>query len=279
METKKHIINLPENKVAENISVKTENNQIIVNYNLKEKFNLKKGEIYYVESTTGNKFICIYKEIANHYFRNYASLFNLTCLYCNHSGINADCHVRNIIYIRKVTLQEKESLFNTLAKEGKQWNAKKMCVEDILNPKDGDFLADEDGNVFIYSSESISKDTFGCYCGTYEGDGAIGLSKSLNWTFKEGCRYATELEKQEFLEKLKEAGYTWNSEKKCLEEYIWKLKKGEKYFYIGINLKVYSNNYYDTHIDYLLISVGNCFQTEEQAEKKAKELKEVLKKK
>lgn len=40
METEKYIINLPENKVAENISVKTENNQIVVNYDLKEKFNL-----------------------------------------------------------------------------------------------------------------------------------------------------------------------------------------------------------------------------------------------
>lgn len=195
METKKHIINLPENKVAENISVKTENNQIVVNYDLKEKFNLKEGEIYYVETSIGNKIICIYKEIANHYFRSYVSLFNLTNLYCNYYPGSADCHTRDIIYIRKATEYEKESLLNALAEEGKQWNAKKMCIEDIFNPKDGDFLADEDGNVFIYSSESISKDTFGCYCGAFNDSEAICRSKSLNWTFREDCRYATESEK------------------------------------------------------------------------------------
>lgn len=191
METKKHIINIPKNKVAENISVKTENGQIVVNYDLKEKFSLKEGEIYYVETNTGNKFICIYKDIINHQFRSYASLYNLTNLYYTYNEINEDCHIRNIIYIREATVQEKESLLNALAEEGIQWNA----------------------------------------------------------------------------------------ENKCLEKYVWKPKEDEEYFFIGIDFKVYNNIYYDNYLDSLLISVGNCFQTEEQAEKKAKELKEVLKKK
>lgn len=43
METEKYIINLPKNKVAENISVKTENDKIVVNYDLKvmAKFTIK----------------------------------------------------------------------------------------------------------------------------------------------------------------------------------------------------------------------------------------------
>ena len=184
METRKHIINLPENKVAENISVKTENGQIVIDYNLK----------------------------------------------------------------------------------------------NIFNPKDGDFLVDMLGDVFICKIYSINNSRYGCYCGDYE-DYTICVTISSNWVDKEGCRYATESEKQAFLERLKEAGYTWNAEKKCLEEYIWKPEKGEEYFFIGIDLKVYSNPYYNTYIDHSLISIGNCFQTEEQAEKKVKELREVLKKK
>ena len=194
METRKHIIKLPENKVAENILVKTENGQIIVNYDLK----------------------------------------------------------------------------------------------NIFNPKDGDFLVDMLGNVFICKICDVINPYHGCYCGEYE-DYTICVTVSSNWVAKEGCRYATESEKQdryatesekqEFLEKLKEAGYTWNAEKKCLEEYVWKPKRDEEYFFIGIDLKIYSNHYYDTYIDYLLIPIGNYFQTKEQAEKKAKELREVLKKK
>lgn len=166
-----------------------------------------------------------------------------------------------------------------IGKHGKQWNAKKMCIEDIFNPKDGDFLADEDGNVFIYSSESISKDTFGCYCGTYDDGETICLLNNCNWIFKEGCRYATESEKQEFLEKLKEAGYIWNTEKKCLEKYVWKPKYGETYYSISGALHVIELTCINNEMDDRMIGIGNCFQTIEQAEKKAKELKEVLKKK
>ena len=184
METKKHIINLPKNKVAENISVKTENGQIIVNYDLKNIFNLK----------------------------------------------------------------------------------------------DGDFLVDMLGNVFICKICDVINPYHGCYCGEYE-NYTICVTVSSNWVAKKGCRYATEFEKQAFLERLKDAGYTWNAEKKCLEEYVWKPEKDVEYFYIGINLKVYSTIYYDTYVDHQLILAENYFQTEEQAEKKAKELKEVLKKK
>lgn len=184
METKKHIINLPKNKVAENISVKTENGQIVIDYNLK----------------------------------------------------------------------------------------------NIFNHKDGDFLVDMYGDVFICKICSVNKSTYGCYCGDYE-DYTIFVTINSNWANKEGCRYATESEKQAFLEKLKEAGYIWNAEKKCLEEYIWKPEKDVEYFYIGINLKVYSTIYYDTYVDHQLILAENYFQTKEQAEKKAKELREVLKKK
>lgn len=278
METKKHIINLPKNKVAENISIKTENNQIIVNYDLKEKFNLKEGEFYFVETKIGNKFICIYKDIAKHYFRSYASLYNLTNLYYNYNGINIECHVGKIIYIREATVQEKESLLNALAEEGIQWNAKKMCIEDIFNPKDGDFLI-KSGFVFIYKNpiNPFYQKVCGCYCGQTES--TLNVDKCSFWTDFEGCRYATESEKQAFLAELEKYGYTWNSEKKCLEEYVWKPKYEESFYFIHIDFKVLCSTYYNTLLDNNMILAGNCFQTIEQAEKKAKELREVLKKK
>ena len=279
METKKHIINLPENKVAENISVKTENGQIIVNYDLKEKFNLKKGEIYYIETALGNNFLCIYKNITQISFYTYVSLFNLQRLYLNYKTLGADCNIKDIIFIRKASEKEKETLFNNLAKEGLRWNAGKMCIEDIFNPKDGDFLINS-GFVFIYKNPinlCFYQKVCGCYCG--QAESTLNIDKCSFWAYFEGCRYATESEKQAFLNELEKYGYTWNAEKKCLEEYVWKPEKGEEYFFIGIDLKVYSNPYYNTHIDHSLISIGNCFQTEEQAEKKAEELKEVLKKK
>lgn len=184
METKKHIINLPKNKVAENISVKTENGQIIVNYDLKEEF----------------------------------------------------------------------------------------------NPKDGDFLVSSLGSIFIYNSYNVDSNICASYCGTYPSD-ILRYTFSNNWANKEGCRYATEFEKQAFLERLKDAGYTWNAEKMCLEKYVWRPKIDEKYYWIGPNMKVYSLTYSNSAFDNNMISINNDFQTKEQAEKKAEELREVLKKK
>lgn len=278
METKKHIINLPKNKVAENISIKTENDQIIVNYDLKEKLNLKEGEIYFIETNLNNNFLFIYKNTIDEKLYSYASLFYRNSIL--YSRIEPVCYINSITFIREASEKEKEKLFNVLVKEGKQWNAEKMCIEDIFDPKDGDFLVNRYGRVFIYSSECVNKNSLGCYCGAYNYvEDGIRLLKSLHWTDRKSCRYATESEKQEFLEKLKEAGYTWNAEKKCLEEYVWKPKYGERFYYIHVDFKVYEGEFYDTLLNYNMINANNCFQTEEQAERKAKELREVLKKK
>lgn len=278
METKKHIINLPKDKVAENISVKTENGQIVVNYDLKEKFDLKKGEIYFVETSDGNNVIYIHKSVVYNKIFCYVVFFlENTHIYFNDLDWIMD--VSDIVYFRPATFKEKKTLFNALAKEGKQWNAKKMCIEDIFDPKDGDFLI-KSKFVFIYKNPvnpCFYQKVCGCYCGQTES--TLNLDKCSFWTDFEGCRYATESEKQVFLEELKEAGYTWNTEKKCLEKYVWKPKYGEIYYYINADLKVHNRIFYNTIFDDNVIDVNNCFQTEEQAEKKAKELREILKKK
>lgn len=220
METKKHIINLPKNKVAENILVKTENEKIVVNYDLKEKFNLKKGKIYCAKiKDFSNCFIFIYDKSIKYYIYSYVTDLGSNLKFLYDGNEDPMVTIDQIESLRLATLEEKQKLFKSLSVYNKQWNVEKMCVEDILNPKDGDFLVDELRDVFVYSPECVDKGTFGCYCGTYD-DEDLCFSKQLNWTSREDCRYATESEKQAFLERLKDKGCTWNAEKKCLEEYV-----------------------------------------------------------
>lgn len=48
------------------------------------------------------------------------------------------CYDCAIVNISEATEEEKQSLFDALAKKGKQWNAEKKCVEDLKwKPKDG----------------------------------------------------------------------------------------------------------------------------------------------
>lgn len=88
-------------------------------------------------------------------------------------------------------------------------------------PKDGDFLVSAIGNVFIYSDkDAVASDTYSSYCGMYaRNNDSISMEFSNNWTYKEGCRFATSTEKSSFLKRLeREYHKSWNPEKKCLED-------------------------------------------------------------
>lgn len=115
-------------------------------------------------------------------------------------------------------------------------------------PKDGDFLVGAMGNVFIYSDkDAVDKDICSSYCGIYAGDnnGSISTIFSNNWTYREGCRYATPTEKSAFLERLeREYHKSWNPEKKCLEDiYVPKFGDIVKVILDDINNNSYKRNY------------------------------------
>lgn len=93
-------------------------------------------------------------------------------------------------------------------------------VEDIFNPKDGDFLATEDGRVFIYNGLNTDVQ-YGAYCGIDIYNSIKFSYLSPAWTCKKGCRYATEDEKFDFLVRLEdECGKTWDFKEKKLVDVI-----------------------------------------------------------
>lgn len=150
-------------------------------------------------------------------------------------------------------------------------------VEDIFNPKDGDFLATKSGRVFIYNGRNTVVQ-YGAYCGIDILNEIIVLNYfSSRWTNKEGCRYATEQEKSAFLERLeKECKQHWNPETKQIEDIRWTPKDDEIYYYveswgdIGCSRK-------QPIIDEIRIVINNCFKTEEAAKKVADQIKEIFK--
>lgn len=89
-----------------------------------------------------------------------------------------------------------------------------------------------------------------------------------------------DLEKAIMMGILKSLGYNYGDVKKLQSEIkkVWRPKFMEKYYYIASNLEVnyiYNDGY---SIDERRIQVGNCFKTEEEAEKKVVEIIRVLKK-
>lgn len=148
--------------------------------------------------------------------------------------------------------------------------------KEKFQPKDGDFLMDGCGDVFVYNGK-VTEENYGCHIG----DAGVGIwtHSSDKWVPMQSCRFATPEEKAAFLERLeKECGKRWNAEKKQLEDIRWEPKHGNTYWYVNEELKaeeeVYSERY---NFDMCNVRINNCFRTPEAAQIVADQIKEIFK--
>ena len=100
----------------------------------KKKYEPQDGDICYVEATDGYCSIFIYKN-GFHRTNYYTSLD--TYKGCSTRLFTTGGHVvanSRITVLRPATEDEKQRLFDAMAKEGKRWNAEKKVVVDIPKP-------------------------------------------------------------------------------------------------------------------------------------------------
>ena len=148
-------------------------------------------------------------------------------------------------------------------------------LEYKLHPKDGDFLADKDGCVFICSRPF--SDCYGCYAGSYC-DGTIHAESEVTWVKKAGCRYATPEEKSDFLARLeKECHKRWNPETKQLEDIRWRAKMRERYYFVTSACDVASYEESNLGCDNVYYNLGNYYRNVEAAQKVAEQIKDIFK--
>lgn len=153
--------------------------------------------------------------------------------------------------------------------------------EEKFEPKDRDFLVSGGGGIFICSITKSQRKSYGAYCGV-NSFGAIIISENrpmFRWTPKEGCRYATEQEKADFLERLeKELHKRWNAETKQLEDIRWKPTECEKYWFVDADARLRTTTFrVVSTYDRLRVAANNCFKTKEAAQPYADQIKEILK--
>ncbi|MBB1530169.1 MAG: hypothetical protein HG466_005640 [Prevotella sp.] len=91
-------------------------------------------------------------------------------------------------------------------------------------------------------------------------------------------RHATEEEKKELFDKMKEQGLQWNAEKKRVEKIRWRAGVEEEYYFINPSLDVLKIEECRSVICSEHYLARNYFRTIEQAEEAAKRIKEVLRK-
>lgn len=152
-------------------------------------------------------------------------------------------------------------------------------------PKDGDFLIDADGDIFICSNAYTQNSNFyscyygnfySCYCGTHHGK--IRAAFCHNWVDKEGCRFATPEEKADFLKRLEtEERLRWNADTKKLEPIRWRAQGGEIYYYVNSWGEIVACKDCYTGVDKYRHEIGNYFLTEDAAKPYAEKMKELFK--
>lgn len=140
------------------------------------------------------------------------------------------------VTLRPTTPDERATFFADLKKEGYKWDSKKMVlkkVEEVFVPKEGNFVSVFDRNVLlsIFISSLISDRGYYDYAHlrisdnrlTFGGLGRASLPKRDN-------RPATDSEKQRLLDAMHEEGKDWDEVNKKVVDYVWKPKKGERYY-------------------------------------------------
>lgn len=89
-------------------------------------------------------------------------------------------------------------------------------------------------------------------------------------------RHATEEEKKQLFDKMKEQDLRWNAEEKRVEKLLWRADAGEEYYFINSSLKVIKIEECWSVLCSEHYSANNYFRTKEQAEEAAKRVKETL---
>lgn len=102
-------------------------------------------------------------------------------------------------------------------------------------------------------------------------------SSNEKWN-KDAFRLATEEEKRQLFDKMKEKGWQWNAEKKCVELNRWRAKKGKAYCRIGLGGGVFYEIDRRTNADNVFYDTLNYFHTEEQTREAIKRVRETLQK-
>lgn len=151
-------------------------------------------------------------------------------------------------------------------------------IEKVQKFKDGDVLVvviDDVACPFIFFMTSEKR----CwYHVCLYPNGEIRRTWFFDRSTLANVRFATEEEKRQLFDKMREKGWEWNAEKKCVDLIRWKAKEGEPVYFLNLHQDDNAvRNGVNVSVDYIW-EIYNYFRTEEQSKEAARRVKETLRK-
>ena len=153
-------------------------------------------------------------------------------------------------------------------------NGNEVVIEKKEN-EDGKF---KEGDVLISSLNGCMV-IFKKYKDAWRFDAHYNDEYDTNTDFNNRAfRHATDEEKQQLFDNMKEQGLKWNAEEKRVEKIRWRAEKGEIYYFVDVNGNISRYHEDDDENDKTLWRIYNYFQDYKQTEKAAEVVKEALRK-
>lgn len=136
--------------------------------------------------------------------------------------------------------------------------------------EDGDVLHSVHDDLMLIYKESCSSECFSSH---------FNMMHNYNhgWNIHY-FRHASEEEKAELFDKMKEQGLRWNASEKRVEKIRWRAEKGKDYYFVYPDLTVINANELGYDLATNRYKAFNYFRTEEQAQQAAERVKETLRK-
>lgn len=155
-------------------------------------------------------------------------------------------------------------------------NGNEVVVEKEENEfKRGDVIVSEKNEILLVDGHYFENRFLRSFVHIYK-DGTLFNSSFSLWNELHTWRLATEKEKQELFDKMKEQGFLWNASEKRVEKIRWRAEKGKDYYFVYPDLTVINANELGYDLATNRYKALNYFRTEEQAKEAAERVKETL---
>lgn len=187
-------------------------------------------------------------------------------------------------HIRFATDSEKQLIFDALAKEGKQWNAEKLCIEDLkVFPEVGDCVKcyDKDNlnTIFYFVCGGFDKDGDPYEKNNYRVKNKI-IQEELEEIGYPSDEFIFEIpNKDQFQSELSQLGFEYNFENYTISELKWKPKEMEVIFVLDWSTRLGWNtttHKYDTSDFDSFYNHGRVFKSEKECQQAIDKIKQVL---
>lgn len=189
---------------------------------------------------------------------------------CRYDNNLNGCHFR---YLRLATIEEKNETLSDLKAEGKQWNAEKLCIEDLkVVPKVGDYFKSS-SNIIAKCCELDKGGNPKCTT-VFISDGKLNTFYSNITCLKHSNTFKI-LTESEYAKEYAQLGFEYNFENDTISELKWKPKIGELFYYFDDELDLCSDAYNPLGYS-LTVKCGNYFKTSELCQQAIDKIKQVL---